>query len=167
MKSTKPLILDTTFILPLFGIQIELSEGFQNKIQMIWKNQLESYKIYLPSVCLIESMFKLLNEYKKNNDFNTLNRYQMILPTVLNLPVQFFNCELNPKASMIASIIRHAGHSDFMDCWIAGTAVALEGILLSEDTELALVLKKIPETKNLTIWSWADLIKEYFGKKKK
>jgi predicted nucleic acid-binding protein len=165
MKRIKPLILDTTFILPLFGIQIDLSEDFQKKVQDIWNNRLKGFNVYLPSICLMETMFKLLNEYRKGNDLEILNRYQIILHTILDLPIEIFNCEINPKASSIASIIRHSGHLDIMDCWIAGAAVALGGMLLSEDTELILALKEIPETKDLIVWSWSDFISEKIEKK--
>lgn len=156
MKNIKPLILDTTFILPLFGIKIKIDDDFESDIKRVWKNEIDGYVVYLPSTCLIETVFKLLNVYKKTNDFNVLDRYQMILPTLLNLPIKIFNCELNPKASMIASVIRHYGHPDFMDCWIAATAAVLNGILLSEDVELKKILKNIPETKNLSVSSWKE-----------
>lgn len=154
MKNTKSLILDTTFILPLFGIKIKMNDNFENDLKQVWKNEIKGYDVFLPSICLIETTFKLLNVYKKNQDYSILDRYQKILPTLLNLPINIFNCELNPKASKIASIIRHSGHSDFMDCWIAATAVVLDGVFLSEDLELKNILKKIPETKDLIIWSW-------------
>ena len=156
MANTKSLILDTTFILPLFGIKIKMDNNFERDLKQVWKNEIKGYNAYLPSICLIETNFKLLNEYKKTNDFSILDRYQKILPTLLNLPINIFNCELNPKASMIASLIRHSGHHDFMDCWIAATAVALNGVFLSEDIELKNILKKIPETKNLKVTSWDD-----------
>lgn len=160
MMNTKSLILDTTFILPLFGIKIKMDDDFENDLKQIWKNKIKGYDVYLPSICLIETFFKLINVYKKTNDFSILDRYQMILPTLLNFPINIFNCELNPKASMIASIIRHSGHPDFMDCWIAATAVALDGVFLSEDVELKNILKKIPETKNLLVSSWDDFKKK-------
>ena len=164
MTNIKTFIIDTTYILPLFGIRIELTEDFQENIKKVWKNEIKGYDVYLPSICLIETNFKLLHEYKKSNDFNILARYQKILPTILNLPLKIFNCELNPKASMIASIIRNSGHSDFLDCWIAGSAVALEGDFLSEDTALKKILKEIPETKNLTTWSWKEFSKKNIKK---
>ncbi|MGV9171654.1 MAG: type II toxin-antitoxin system VapC family toxin [Promethearchaeia archaeon] len=157
MKKSNPLILDTTFILPLFGVKIDLKRGFQQKMKDIWKNKIEGYQVYLPSVCLVESMVKLLSEYKKNNSFNILNRYQKILPTILDLPLELFLCESHPSASMFATTIRHAGHPDIMDCWIAGTAAALDGILLTEDKDLKSILKEIPETKEIVTWSWGDL----------
>ena len=156
MMNIKSLILDTTFILPLFGIKIKMDDDFETYLKQVWKNEIKGYVVYLPSICLIETIFKLLNVYKKTNDFSVLDRYQKILPTLLNLPINIFNCELNPKVSMIASIIRHSGHPDFMDCWIAATAVALNGVFLSEDIELKNILKKIPETKDLVVSSWDD-----------
>ena len=118
MQNIKSLILDTTFILPLFGIKIDLDKDFEDDIKQVWMNNIKGYDVYLPSICLIETMYKLLNEYKKTYDFEILDRYQKILPTVINSPINIFNCELNPKSSMIASIIRHSGHPDIMDCWI-------------------------------------------------
>jgi len=156
MTNTKSLILDTTFILPIFGIKIKISKDFESHIKKVWKNKIKGFEVVLPSICLIETMFKLLNEYKKTNDYSILERYQKILPTVLNFPINILNCELNPKASMIASIIRHSGHPDYLDCWIAATAVALGGVFLSEDADLKKILKTIPETKDLIVWSWND-----------
>ena len=166
MKSINSLILDTTYVLPLFGIKIDLSQDFQEEIILLWKNGIEGFEIYLPSTCLIETVFKLLNEYRKNKDFSVLERYQLILPTVMNSPIKIFNPEINTKASLIASIIRHSGHSDFMDCWIAGSTAALNGILLTEDNELEKILKNIPETKSIIIWSWNTLANEIIKKKK-
>ncbi|MHA1274741.1 MAG: PIN domain-containing protein [Promethearchaeota archaeon] len=159
MKSIKSIILDTTYILPLFGIEINLSKPFLEDLKKIWKNEIEDFKIYLPSICLIESMYKLLNEYNKKKNFEILERYYKIIPTILNLPIEIFYCELNPIISLNAAKIRHYGHKDFMDCWIAGTALFLNGILLSEDTQLKSIIKQIPEFKHLEIWSWDDLKK--------
>lgn len=163
MKNINSIILDTTYVLPLFGIKIDITSKFQDEIKVLWKKGITGYNIYLPSTCLIETMFKLLNEYRKKNDVTILQRYQLILPTVLNSPINIFNPELNTKASLIASVIRHSGHSDFMDCWIAGTAAALKGILITEDRELKKILKNIPETKLMIVWSWDKL----FSDKKK
>ncbi len=164
MKSTNSIILDTTYVLPLFGIKDNLFEDFQDEFRQLWKNGLKRYDVYLPSTCLIETMFKLLNEYRKKEDMSILERYQLILPTVLNSPIKIFNPEIDIKASSIASIIRSLGHFDYMDCWIAGSAVSINSIFLTEDKELVNHLKIIPETKKLIIWSWNDLIINIFKK---
>ncbi len=49
-----------------------------------------------------------------------------------------------------------------MDCLIAASATALKGIFLSEDFELRKIMKVIPETRDVPIWSWKDLIKNEF-----
>ena len=160
MKNINSVVLDTTYVLPLFGIKIDLFQSFQEEIKQLWKKGIKEYDIYLPSTCLIETVFKLLNEYRKTGDNSILKRYDMILPTILSSPIKIFHSELNAKSSLIASIIRHSGHSDFMDCWIAGAATALNGILITEDKELEKLLKKIPETKSLIIWPWKTFVEE-------
>ena len=156
----KPLIIDTTYILPLFGIKIIDLSSFKKISKVLWSNGLKGYRIYLPSICLMEVMFKLTGENRKSNDVNILNRYAIALPSILSSKsVQIFNPLLNPEASRIAINIRHAGHTDLMDCLIAASAAALKGIFLTEDNELSKVLKIIPENKDISIWTWEDLIK--------
>lgn len=166
MKNIKSIMLDTTYVLPLFGIKINLSENFQEEISQLWKNGIKDYDIYLPSTCLIETVYKLLYEYRKRDDLSILERYHLILPTILNSSIQIYNPELDIKASAIASIIRHSGHLDYMDCWIAGSAVALNSILLTEDKELEKILKIIPETKALNVSSWKKFITKIFNEYK-
>ena len=160
MMNIKPLIIDTTYILPLFGIKIIELSNFKKISKELWSNGLKGYSIYLPSICLMEVMFKLTRENRKSNDVNILNRYAIALPSILSSKsVKIFNPLLNPEASRIAINIRHAGHTDLMDCLIAASAAALKGIFLTEDNELSKVLKIIPENKDISIWTWEDLIK--------
>ena len=163
--SNKPLIFDTTYILPLFGIKIiELSD--YNKIfTQLWSNGLKGYYLCLPSICLMEVFYKLNGEYRKNKDVNTLNRYSITLPSILSSKsVNIFNPLLNPESNRISISIRHAGHTDLIDCMIAASAASLKGILLSEDNELCKLLKTLPETKDVPFWSWNELIKNEFSK---
>jgi predicted nucleic acid-binding protein len=44
-----------------------------------------------------------------------------------------------------------------MDCWIAASAVALEGVLVTEDTDLPSVMGSIPETSTVPCWTWTEL----------
>lgn len=163
MMNIKPLILDTTYILPLFGIKILELTNFKKISKEIWSNGLKGYSLYLPSICLIETMFKLTGEYRKSNDINILNRYAIAIPSIISSKsIRIFNPLLNSKANRIAINIRHAGHTDLMDCLIAASATALKGIFLSEDIELTKIMKLIPETKDVPIWSWKDLIKNEF-----
>jgi predicted nucleic acid-binding protein len=45
-----------------------------------------------------------------------------------------------------------------MDCLIAASAAALNGILLTEDNDLKNRLQNIPETKLVPTWSWHELV---------
>jgi len=163
MMNINPLILDTTYILPLFGIKIIELSNFKKISEELFKNGIEGYHIYLPSICLLEVMFKLTGEYRKSKDVNILNRYSIALPSILSSKsIEIFNPLLNPEVNRISINIRHAGHTDVMDCLIAASATALKGIFLSEDSELYKIMKVIPETKDVPIWSWKDLIKNEF-----
>lgn len=156
---TQRLILDTSFILPLFGIKLKSLTKINEGLKLIWGEGLDDFEVYLPSVCLIESLYKLIHEYKKNNNYKILKRYPLAIPTIITSQnVKIFNSYIDSTASQIAIKIRHSGHSDMMDCWIAASAAALNGILLTEDTLLIDILKSVPETKFLSIWSWKELI---------
>lgn len=162
MQSTNRIILDTTFVLPFFGIKINLGFNFRENLKIMWNESRKDFELVLPSICLIESFYKLLSEYRDRENFEILNRYQLILPTILNSKVEIFNPELNQKASLIAAKIRDIGHPDIMDCWIAASAVVLNGILLTEDNELKSLLRSIPERKDMKIWSWNTFRKNFF-----
>jgi len=164
MKNIKPLIIDTTYILPLFGIKIIELTNFKKFSKVLWSNGLKGFNLFLPSTCLMEVLFKLNGEYRKNKDVDVLNRYAIAIPSILSSSaIQIINPLLNPEAIRIAVNIKHTGHTDFMDCLIAASAAALKGIFLTEDIELSKILKIIQETKNVSIWSWSDLIKNEFA----
>lgn len=159
--SIKSLVLDTTYILPLFGIKIKDLSNFKQISKQLWSKGLKGYKIYLPTTCLMEAFYKLNGQYRKSNDVKILNRYSVGLPTILSSKViELFNPLLNPEANRFAISIRHAGHTDLLDCLIASSAAALDGIFLSEDIELSKIMKNIPETKEIPLWSWKDIIKK-------
>lgn len=163
MMNIKPLVLDTTYILPLFGIKIIELSNYKKISEKLLKNGIEGYKLYLPSICLLEVMFKLNGEYRKSKDVNILNRYSVALPSILtSKSIEILYPLLDPEVNRISIHIRHAGHIDLMDCLIAASATSLKGILLSEDVELSKTLKVIPETKDVPIWSWDDLISYEF-----
>lgn len=163
----KNLILDTTFILPLFGIKVINLPDYQKFFGKMWKEGLDGFYIYLPSPCLIEVMFKLINEYKKQKNFEIINRYPLVLPSITKSEIiQIINPIIDPIASTIAIKLRHAGHSDLMDCWIGASAAKLNGILLTEDKELRDSLSSIPETKGVVVWFWKNFIDEFTSQQK-
>ena len=163
MKSIESIVFDTTYILPLFGIKILKLPKFTEGSKKIWTEGLNTFNVILPSVCLIEAMYKILNDYKTKNDPQILNRYVTAIPTIsTSQNVRLFDPTVSQIASQVAINIRVSGHIDIMDCWIAASAVALDGILLTEDQELVKILPSINDTKNLKIWSWKKFIENIF-----
>jgi predicted nucleic acid-binding protein len=148
-------ILDTTYVLPLFGVTVDLSPESTQEIKEIWQVKFSQFELYLPSVCLIEVAYKLNAEFRQHGDGKILERLPLVLPTVLDNPcVKLFHPQANILATEMAMKVRVSGHTDLMDCWIAGSAPALDGILLTEESELKRQLKNIPEFFETAIWNW-------------
>lgn len=161
--ANKNIILDTIYVLPLFGIDITLTKSFPNEIKKLWKHGIQDCSIYMPNACLIEVLYKLNKEFRQKSDAKILDRYSLILPTILTSPiVKLYDCFSDITSSQIAMAIRKKGHNDIMDCWIASCSVALQGVLVSEDEALKKVIKQIPEFDNISIFSWIEF-KENIG----
>ena len=148
-------LFDTTYILPLFGLKIKDLSNYSVITNHIWYKTLPDFEAILPTICLTEVMYKLIQEYKKKNDYNILKRYSLTIPTILSSPnLKIFDPQIDPIASNIAMLIRHMGHLDVQDCFIAAGATALNCIFLTEDIELTKKMQDIPETKEIKICNW-------------
>ena len=156
MKNNK-IILDTTYVLPLFGVQIDISPTFLDEVKSIWKTGLIGYQLYLPSPCLIEVIYKLNREFRKNKRSEALDRYSLVLPTVIRSKVvEISQSFLNPTICKTALNIRKAGHRDLMDCMIGATATSLRGLLITEDDELGKIMGKLEETRGTPKFTWKE-----------
>ncbi len=156
------LLLDTTYVLPLFGIEINLDDSFREEIKQLWKKGVKNYNIYLSSASIIESVYKLNREYRNSEDPEILNRYHTVLPTIIRSKnVKIFDSFLNPVIAEISMKIRNYGHKDLMDCWIAASAIGMNAFLLTEDKELKSLLRKYSELKIKKIIDWKMLRKEF------
>ena len=144
------LILDTTYVLPLFGFDVNGINLTKPKILKLWDEGIGDYQIYLPTVCLLESLYRINMEIRKKMDESILKRYEITLPTIISSKkVKLFSSLTDIKVAEYALSIRQLGHQDLMDCLIAATAYALNGILVSEDDVLKRILendmaRKIP-----------------------
>ncbi len=155
MTEPRVAVLDTTFILPLFGIDVELAPGFKDALKSLWKHGIDGYKFVLPTVCLVEVGYKLNKEYREKGDRYILERYPTVLPTVTRSGVvHMHDPHLDPAASSAAMEIRAAGHPDLLDCWIAGSAISLGGLLVTEDDALRDAVRSIPAYTKATIHNW-------------
>ncbi len=152
---TLSLLLDTTYVLPLFGINIDLNSDFREEIRQLWKKGVKNYKIYLSSASIIESVYKLNREYRNSEDPEALNRYHIVLPTIIRSKiVKIIDPFLNPIIAENSMKIREFGHKDLMDCWIVASAIQINAIFLTEDKELRTLLNKYPELKINKIFDW-------------
>ena len=102
-------------------------------------------------------VYKLNREFRKNNKSEALDRYSLVLPTVIKSKVvgitQSF---LNPTICKTAMNIRKAGHRDLMDCMIGATATSLRGSLITEDDELGKIMDKLEETRGTPKFTWKE-----------
>jgi len=156
------LLLDTTYVLPLFGIDINLDDSFREEIKQLWKKGVKNYNIYLSSASIIESVYKLNREYRNSEDPEILNRYHTVLPTIIRSKnVKIIDSFLNPVIAETSMKIRNYGHKDLMDCWIAASAIGMNAFLLTEDKELKSLLRKYSELKIKKIIDWKMLLKEF------
>lgn len=134
------IILDTTYILPLFGIDID---GTSNtRIEHLWTQGVENANIFISDISLLEVLYKLQSDYRKKKEISILHRYTQVLPTLLDIDfLTIFNTKLYVGAVDYANEIRAHGHNDYLDCLIAGTAMHLNGIFITEDVPLIKLLK--------------------------
>lgn len=155
----RKILLDTTYLLPLFGFNIKISEKFEKKLKLLWKEGLSGYNLHICSASLIESMYMLNRQYKKQNNEEILGIYPLVLPSITSSnTVELIDNFVNPEISKLTNQIRIFGHKDLMDCWIAATANSLNAVFLTEDAPLTKVLKSIPDFKSLEIWTWKQFI---------
>ena len=134
------LILDTTYILPLFGVDIG---GISNsQIEHLWTQGVENAKIIISDISLLEVMYKLQSDYRKKKEKSILQRYTQVLPTLLDIDfLSIYNTKLYVGAVDYANEIRTHGHNDYLDCLIAGTAMNLNAIFITEDETLNKIVK--------------------------
>ena len=154
------LVLDTTFVLPLFGLKVKISKNFDSELKELWKSGLDGYDIYLPSICLLEVNYLLNREYKRNLKTEILSRYPLVLPSIINSKiVTLYDSMKDVRTAQIANDVRIHGHSDIIDCYIAATAISLDAVFLSIDGALLKVIQAIDTYKSLKAISWRDLTK--------
>jgi predicted nucleic-acid-binding protein len=158
----KIVVLDTTYVLPLFGIDIIIGESFKQNITKLWDTGVKRFDFYLPSVCLIETLYKLTAVYRKMKEKSVIKRYSVALPTVItNKHVNIINPYLQPEIVELALKISLANHKDLFDCLIGATALIKADILITEDKELN---KKIHEEFTqypIQIMDWKEFTKEW------
>ena len=151
-------LLDTTYILPYFGIDVKLPE-IHETLRELQLNHAKS--ITISSCSLIEGKWKAISLSKKENNPLYLDRAnKALLAFGAGKYFSIINSWFVPDASSYADEILKAGHKDYMDCWIAGTAKALNFNMVSQETALPEVIESLSHWNNFYIFKWDEFVEE-------
>lgn len=155
-------ILDTTFVLPLFGIRPSFEEKNINEIKSMWEKGINGFNLILPDVCLIESFYKLNREYRKKKDTKVLERYYIALPSIVtSKTVTLQHILNNVEVAEYLIKLRLTGHNDFFDCIIGAQAIDGKGLFITEDEPLKKAILSLNEEKKIEVNNWKEFSKNY------
>ena len=128
-------LLDTTYILPLFGIAIDLP-GFEAKFPKLLKKA----SISVNSLSILESKWKALkiSEYAPEVS-QSFSEGLLSLTAAGEIEVIQFHL---PRIDLVATSL-YATHKDYFDCSIASTAILFTDFLLTEDEALISLVNRL------------------------
>jgi len=153
----KKLLLDTTYLLPLFKIEIS---GFSSEdLEALLNSGIDLY--YNP-VSLIEVKWVILRLTKrKGSKLKELRSiYSETIEYLLTSDEIKRTIMINGEISRLEDELYDMGLRDFFDRIIVATAKVFTGNLLTEDKEIIEALKNIEKFKDLRIITWKQLSKE-------
>ena len=152
------LVLDTTYLLPIFGIGVKL-EGFDD----LFSELLIEYTVLYNPVSLVEAKWIVLKLTKREPQKRDvlLRRFRIGLEALLR-DKRLGQTELtNPDIEEIADLLlTRAGVADYFDRLIYATAASQEGVLLTEDEELARVARRGDLPTPERVIRWDDVVRE-------
>ena len=128
----------------------------------IWKNGLQNASLHISNISLLECLYLLNREYRDAGDRLILERYEKVIPTISKSHiVKVVNSLEKPGVIRQANILRSAGHTDYLDCLIFGTANDNCDVIVTRDKELRSTVSKIPEFGNLHLLNWFEFVDEF------
>lgn len=130
------LVIDTTYLLPFFGIEVE---GLSEDDVMALSRRCD---LIYPLMLLPELWAKVLREAEKLG----LDRPPEEAVSAMNALLAGSGIELappTPEQMGVAAVLRLAGHRDIFDCLGFGCAESLSVDFLSEDEELREIASKL------------------------
>jgi len=128
LKSEQKVIVDTTFLLPALGIEVE-----EEAMHII--PYLRLFKVCYLEVCILEAMWKILRVVPESK----LDRVREGLRAIRE---SYTLIQSPPKAYIEAYRIYHKGHKDFIDTLLYYTAKELNIPLLIVDKPFIKFLKR-------------------------
>jgi len=150
-------LLDSTYIMPFFGINVSILNIKKDLARVLSTNP---GKIFLTTCSLIEAKWKAFRNYLKSGDKSYLERANYALDSFQqNKYLTLIDAWFVRNASKWADQLLIEGHQDYMDCWIAGTAKAKNLVLVSEDQPLCKLIGKLESWQSFTYIDWTKFIK--------
>jgi len=129
------ILLDTTYILPIFGIPIKI-KNFEEKMSYIFTN----YRILINSLSILEAKWKAIKLEKQHPDIrNYFYEGLIALNNWTNTKIiSFYRPEIDHLATNFYSL-----HNDYFDCSILATAIYFADFFLTEDSILLDLVNQI------------------------
>lgn len=161
------ILLDTTHVLPFFGVQITIPDH-KEQLKTLLGIPSTELQIYISDLTLLEVRWKLISLKRKEQDEHKKRRYDVRFIKGYNHfcftnEISIVNWYSNKKAIEITEYVLSLGHSDYLDCGIIGTAHANEAILITEDKTIVKLINRINKHRikdQIQLMSWLQLIKE-------
>lgn len=150
-------LLDSTYIMPFFGIPVNIQHLKESLIHLLSSRKLS---LFLTSCSLIEAKWKAIRNFIQTKNTEHLNRANKALESFrTNQYLTILNPWFERNASYWADDLLKNGHTDYMDCWIAGTARAKNYAFISEDKLLKKKIDSIETWKEFQMISWNEFLK--------
>jgi len=146
------LLLDTTYLLPIFGVRVDL-KGFETMFPLL----LDKYSVVYNPISIVEAKFIVLRLSKRQSKKRKLilERFREGLKVLLNDERLSQTIITNSDVEEIADkILSEAGIRDYFDRLIYSTAAYFSTILLTEDEALkGINLEDLPCPSKVIKWS--------------
>lgn len=128
-------LLDTTYILPLFGIAIDIP-GFEAGFPKLLKKA----SVAVNSLSILESKWKVLKI--SDREPKVLERFsEGLLSLTAAGEIEIIEFHL-PRIDVVATSL-YSSHKDYFDCSIASTAILFTDFLLTEDEALISLVNRL------------------------
>jgi PIN domain nuclease of toxin-antitoxin system len=155
-------LLDTTYILPFFGIDVAILGLRESMTRILASRQ---HDIGITSLSIIEAKWLSIQQFKKKNDKTYLGRANMAIESLQGgRYMKVTDPWFVKNAARYADRLLELGHKDYFDCWIAGTARAEGRTLVSEDEPLAKLIVEEAHWDDFKMVPWKDFNQEIENK---
>ncbi len=156
------IVLDTTYILPLYGIMVDQINTLNQDLSRLFKGIYPSLHLYLSSISTLEALQQVIKEYKRQKNPEILNRYSIATDTLAaNKYMTILDPLLSKKMNSLAMRLLLTGHSDIYDCLIAGCALSIDSIFVTEDKPLKKRIVELSGFENQIALTWNQFRKKF------